>query len=75
MTVENVCGLLIRSRLVSPDEVKQLYQRWLGEAKSAAGNVEHFHKWLVARQYITAYQGVWKATGSEIIDWFKAESG
>jgi len=24
--------------------------------------------------HITAYQGVWKATGSEIIDWFKAQS-
>jgi hypothetical protein len=25
--------------------------------------------------HISAYAGVWKATGSEIIDWFKAQSG
>jgi hypothetical protein len=25
--------------------------------------------------HISAYAGVWKATGSQIIDWFKAQSG
>jgi hypothetical protein len=25
--------------------------------------------------HLTAYQGVWKTTGSEIIDWFRAGSG
>jgi hypothetical protein len=25
--------------------------------------------------HITAHAGVWKATGSAIIDWFKAQSG
>jgi hypothetical protein len=24
--------------------------------------------------HISSYAGVWKATGSEIIDWFKAQS-
>lgn len=56
LTVENVCGLLIRSKLLAPDDVRTTYQRWQGEAKSASGNVEHFAKWLVARQYVTDYQ-------------------
>jgi hypothetical protein len=25
--------------------------------------------------HICAHQGVWKATGSQIIDWFKAQPG
>ena len=25
--------------------------------------------------HIAAHQGVWKATGGEIIDWFRAQSG
>jgi hypothetical protein len=25
--------------------------------------------------HINAYQGVWKATGAEIIDWFKTHAG
>ena len=46
--------------------------------------VLHMHPWIMGQPWrirhldevfghITAYQGVWKATGSEIIDWFKAE--
>src|ERR1700736_272252 len=48
--------------------------------------VLHLHPWIMGQPWrirhldevlghITAYQGVWKATGSEIIDWFKAQSG
>jgi serine/threonine protein kinase len=54
-TVENICGFLIRSRLLSPDEVKGLYQRWLSETKET-GNVGQFAKWLVASKYVTEYQ-------------------
>ena len=46
-TVENICGLIIRSRLFTPEEVKALYQRWLDEAKDNAGNLNQFGKWLV----------------------------
>ena len=31
-TVENICGLIIRSRLFTPEEVKSLYQRLLNRA-------------------------------------------
>jgi serine/threonine protein kinase len=55
-TVQNICGLLIRSKLLSPDEVKAMYQRWLDEAKDAAANLGQFTKWLTAKRYVTEYQ-------------------
>src|SRR5262245_27101557 len=55
-TVENLCGLIIRSRLLTPDDVKAMYQRWQDEAKDAVGNSSQFTRWLVARQYLTDYQ-------------------
>lgn len=56
MTIENMCGLLVRSRLLLPEDVRALYQRWLSEAKGTGQNVGQFNKWLVANQYVTAYQ-------------------
>lgn len=56
LSVENIFGLLIRSRLVNTEEAKSLYQRWLGEAKGAAADVELFQNWLVSKRYLTAYQ-------------------
>jgi serine/threonine protein kinase len=55
-TVENVCGLLIRSKLLSPDEVKAMYQRWLAEAKETAAHLGLFTRWLSANHYVTEYQ-------------------
>jgi serine/threonine protein kinase len=57
-TVENVCGLLIRSKLLSPDEVRAMYQRWQAEVKDAkdAANLGQFSKWLTANRYLTEYQ-------------------
>ena len=48
--------------------------------------VLHLHPWIMGQPWrirhldevlghICAHQGVWKATGGEIIDWFKAQSG
>jgi serine/threonine protein kinase len=56
LTVENVSGLLIRSRLLTPEDVKTAYQRWLGEAKGAAQQLGPYLKWLVMRGYLTEYQ-------------------
>src|SRR5262249_48735499 len=55
-TVENVCGLLIRSKLLTPDDVKAMYQRWQTEARDAASNLAVFARWLVGNQYVTEYQ-------------------
>src|SRR4051812_31403668 len=55
-TTENVCGLLIRSRLMTPEEMRDMHQRWLAEAGAGATNLGQFTKWLVARRYVTDYQ-------------------
>lgn len=55
-TVENLCGFLIRSRLLSPEEVRSVHQRWLEEGKDKAGDLAQFSRWLVASRYVTDYQ-------------------
>jgi len=48
--------------------------------------VLHLHPWIMGQPWrirhldevlghINAYQSVWKATGAEIIDWFKTHAG
>jgi serine/threonine protein kinase len=64
LTVENVCGLLIRSRLLTADEVKGAYQRWQTEARGASvSSLGHFSRWLVANQFVTEYQATLLARG------------
>src|SRR5262245_24420007 len=53
--VEDFCALLIRSRLHSVDEVKNLYQQWQSVARQP-DRLDDFRAWLVARNYLTAYQ-------------------
>lgn len=56
LTVENICGFLIRSRLMTAEEMRQMYQRWQGQAKNAAGDLNQFSRWLVSNNYATDYQ-------------------
>ena len=56
LTVQNVYGLILRSKLLSIDEAKTMYARWQGEAKDAAGDLPRFAAWLVANKYMTEYQ-------------------
>ncbi|HEY7156124.1 MAG TPA: protein kinase [Gemmataceae bacterium] len=55
-TVENLCNLLGRSRLVSAEEVPVLRERWFREAGETAADAAKFRKWLVVNQYLTDYQ-------------------
>ncbi len=55
-TVEALCKALARSRLLSPDAVRGLYQRWIREAKESAPDVSRFGRWLVANQVVSEYQ-------------------
>jgi serine/threonine protein kinase len=55
-SVENLCGLLIRSKLLSPDEVKTVYQGWQTAARDNASNAPQFLRWLVSNQHLTEYQ-------------------
>ena len=45
-SVQALCNVLVRSRLMSADEVRALFRRWQGEAKQA-DNVDKFTQWLV----------------------------
>jgi serine/threonine protein kinase len=56
LTVQNVYGLLLRSRLLSIDDAKAMYGRWEAEAKDAATNLTRFASWLVSNRYVTEYQ-------------------
>jgi serine/threonine protein kinase len=62
-TVENVCGLLIGSKLLAPDEVKAIYHRWQGETAGAATDLARFTRWLVEHEYVTEYQAALVAKG------------
>src|SRR5580704_8028294 len=62
-TVENVCGLLIGSKLLAPDEVKSIYTRWQGEAQGAVGDLAQFTRWMVSHQFVTEYQAALVAKG------------
>jgi serine/threonine protein kinase len=62
-TVENVCGLLIGSKLLAPEEVKAIYTRWQGEAREGATDLTQFTRWLVAHEYVTDYQANLVAKG------------
>jgi serine/threonine protein kinase len=55
LTVENLCGLLIRSQLQPAQEVKACYQLWQQEARQP-GDASAFARWLVEKGYLTEYQ-------------------
>jgi peptidoglycan/xylan/chitin deacetylase (PgdA/CDA1 family) len=73
------------------NEVNRLWREWFDGlyadgATTGRMMVLHLHPWIMGQPWrirhldevlghITAHAGVWKATGSEIIDWFKAQSG
>ena len=73
------------------NEVNRLWREWFDGlyadgATTGRVMVLHLHPWIMGQPWrirhldevlghITAHAGVWKATGSEIIDWFKAQSG
>jgi serine/threonine protein kinase len=63
LTVENMCGLLIRSRLLTPDGVKGMYSRWQNEVKGGANDIARFGKWLETNKYLTGYQASLLARG------------
>jgi serine/threonine protein kinase len=63
LTVQNVYGLLLRSKLLPPDDVKTLYARWQQEAGSEGGDLARFASWMVANKYLTEYQAQLLARG------------
>jgi hypothetical protein len=56
VSVESLCNVLARNRLVSPEEVRTLRQRWLQQAEPASADAEKFCKWLAGNRYVTDFQ-------------------
>lgn len=56
LTVENLCNLIVRSKLMVAKDVRAVYQRWTAEAKKSASDTAAFSRWLVAGKYLTEYQ-------------------
>src|SRR2546421_5919075 len=63
LTVQNVYGLLIRSKLLPLDECRDMYARWNQEAKDNATNLGMFARWVVANRFLTEYQASLLARG------------
>lgn len=62
LSVENLCGLLIRSRLQPVDVVKACYQQWQAQAKDKT-SLRDFARWLVENHYVTEYQATLLSNG------------
>lgn len=58
LTAENLCGLLIRSRLQPAETARGLFERWKKDAAGTEGSREaaQFARWLVAGRHLTEYQ-------------------
>ena len=56
LTVQNVYGLILRSKLLSVDDAKAMYTRWQAEAKDSSTNLSRFASWLVSQKVVTEYQ-------------------
>jgi hypothetical protein len=55
-SVESLCNLLARSRLLPADEVRAVRLRWLQEGGDDAADPRALGRWLVDKEYITDYQ-------------------
>jgi eukaryotic-like serine/threonine-protein kinase len=54
--VTEYCGVLSRSRLMTPTDVTTLHSRWQSEMNGAEEEVDGFRKYLVTHKYLTEYQ-------------------
>ena len=63
LTVQNVYGLLLRSKLMNFEDAKAMYARWQTEAKDASANLAKFAAWMVQNRYLTDYQATQLARG------------
>jgi serine/threonine protein kinase len=55
-SIPNINGLFMRSKLLTPDEVNAIHQRWKVEGKDRVDSMRHYLKWIVANNYLTEYQ-------------------
>lgn len=62
LSVENLCGLLIRSRLQPVEKVKEYYEKWQKQAGDK-NNAQTFARWLVENGLVTEYQATLLSNG------------
>src|SRR4051794_26749811 len=55
VSIQTFCNALVRSQLLSPAEVRSLFHRWRAQ-ESGTDDGEPFCRWLVANEYLTAWQ-------------------
>ena len=60
LSVQNVFGLLLRSRLLPPDEARALFARWQAQAKDP-DNAGDFARW--SEQWLGEYREGQRAEG------------
>ena len=63
LTVQNVYGLLLRSKLMGVEDAKVMYTRWQAEARDQSTNLGRFASWMVQNRYVTDYQATLLARG------------
>jgi serine/threonine protein kinase len=63
LSVQNVYGLLLRSKLLSLEEARLMFERWNKESRDDASDLSQFTKWLVANRFLTEYQAGLLARG------------
>ena len=56
LTVQNVYGLLLRSKLLRLEEAKTMFTRWGKEASPDNADLGKFTRWLINNKYVTEYQ-------------------
>jgi serine/threonine-protein kinase len=55
-SVERICNDLARNRLLPPQDIRNLRQRWLREAGASGADGVLFAEWLTAQRQVTDYQ-------------------
>lgn len=56
-TVPAYCNIITRSRLMSPEKLKEAFARWQESLKGVpSDDADAFRKYLVSRKYLTDYQ-------------------
>lgn len=63
LTVPNIYGLLLRSKLLSPEDARAMFHRWQTEGGPAVDNAGRFSVWMVTNRYLTEYQAALLARG------------
>src|SRR5262245_36097399 len=55
-SVEGLCNLLARTRLLEPAAVRAMRQRWRNEAGNAVDDAARFSRWIIATGHVTDFQ-------------------